>query len=278
MKENAPLHRDTIFPTAFHFHNNFLPVIFIMLRAKLIRVVLLIVLLLAGPNGAWARKPGIVAPDANAIAAQSVSKADTLFIILSGDGGWWGDIEAQTGKALGGRGYAVVGMDTNKWFRDQRSPEELGAWLGYAIRHYGDMTGARRIMLVGWSFGANILPIGVNSLDPALRQRVSAVVALAPEQRARLVVTIAGRMGIVGGDIDLAPELVRMKEWLPKGRFFCVDGAGEDEESGCRLSAADFAVKAIWPGGHSFDHDTDMVTNALVTLLKPVLVDPIAAP
>ena len=216
-----------------------------MVKHAPIAMVLAMILVMTTAIMAEARPAGLKKPDAIGIVEQSLQPGANLFVILTGDGGWWGDLEARIGLELAHRGFAVIGIDTNRWFDKMRTPDEWAGFLGKTIDHYQYQTKASRVFLIGWSYGANVLPIGYNRLSPAIQQQVAAMVMLAPEATARLQVTLAGRMGLVAGDLDLDPEMARM----PADRLFCLIGAGEEKGSGCYLPGAARATRLIAPGG-----------------------------
>ena len=163
----------------------------------------------------------------------------------------------------------MVGIDTNIWFKKIRGADELAAFLGQVIDRYQQKTKANRIFLLGWSYGANVLPIGFNRLSTDQQQKISAMVMLAPENFARLQVTLAGRMGLVAGDINLDPEMARM----PGDRLFCVDGEGEEANSACILSGAVKTTRLMAPGGHDFDHQDAAMTVRILMMLKPFIAE-----
>ncbi len=192
------------------------------------------------------------------------AKAKTLILLLSGDGGWWGDLDAQVAKRLSDKGYAVVGVDTSVWFDDDRARPEIEAHMERLMRSYAARTGASHFILAGYSFGADIVPLVYNDLSPVRRAQVTGLVLIAPERLAATQVTIGERTGLDKGDIDLAPELAK----LPVDRTVCIYGADEADDSGCTLEALRGATRVSLPGGHHFDNDAERLTAAILSGLQ----------
>ncbi|MFT3998392.1 MAG: AcvB/VirJ family lysyl-phosphatidylglycerol hydrolase, partial [Asticcacaulis sp.] len=152
-----------------------------------------------------------------------------LILFWSGDGGWHGDIDARLGAELSERGFDVVGLDTNIWFADKRSATEAGRKLSDMIARYGRTTPGRRIILMGWSFGADSLPFAYNALSEGDKAAVSQIVLLAVSKSTNLQVTLASRTGLDPGSIAVPPELAR----LPRDRLTCVYNTHDSQSSGC---------------------------------------------
>ena len=106
-----------------------------------------------------------------------------MAVIYSGDGGWR-DLDKQIGEALAARGVPVVGVDSLRYFWRARTPDEIAQ----RPRRRSSTTTATRwehasaSSLVGYSFGAGILPFALNRL-PA-EPRATRRAGLAARRRA----------------------------------------------------------------------------------------------
>ena len=106
-------------------------------------------------------------------------------VIYSGDGGWR-DLDKTIGEILARHGVSIVGVDSLRYFWRAQDARRGGArprarsWTSYARA-----LEPRHALLIGYSFGADILPFALNRL-PARRAR---------ERGAAL----AARAGLEGG-------------------------------------------------------------------------------
>jgi len=187
-----------------------------------------------------------------------------LVIFWSGDGGWHHDLDAKMGAELAGRGFDVVGLDTNVWFSSLRTRVEAGRKLAELIAHYGRTAPGRRIIVMGWSFGADVLPIAFNNLPDTDKQAISALVLLAVSRSTTMQVTLASRTGLDPGDVPVMPELAR----LPRDKLICVYNTHDSATSGCLGPATSGASVIHIPGDHSFDHDAKGVVDRLLPLMN----------
>jgi type IV secretory pathway VirJ component len=106
--------------------------------------------------------------------------SDTFAIMLTGDGGWR-RIDVRITDVLRGEGMPVVGLLTNDYFAQRRTPEEAAAFLETVIRDYGTKWNKPRVILIGYSRGADVLPFLINRLTPATRDRINGVALLGLE-------------------------------------------------------------------------------------------------
>ena len=91
---------------------------------------------------------------------------DLLAIILSGDGGWAG-LDKEVAQALAEHGIPVAGLDSLRYFWSARTPQRLAGDIDRMIRYYLEHFGKQRVLLIGYSQGADVLPFAVNRLAPA---------------------------------------------------------------------------------------------------------------
>ena len=172
-------------------------------------------------------------------------------IIYSGDGGWR-DLDKEIGEALSEHGVAVVGVDSLRYFWNERTPEDVAEDLARLLRYLRDRTGRSRMLLVGYSFGAGILPFAVNRLPDAERALVAQVSLLGLEAHASFEIEVSGWLGEEASAEAPAvlPELLR----LDLSRVQCFYGE-EEEDSLCRDPALAGAEIVRTAGGHHFDGD-----------------------
>ncbi len=133
----------------------------------------------------------VVAPASGVVAP--AGRDDVLGILYSGDGGW-ADLDKQLGDAFAAHGIPVLGVNTFKYFWRNRSPRTAAAELDALISKSLHTWHKRRVWLVGYSFGANVLPMLVERLSPANRSRIAQVVLLAPERDVSFEIQFEGYM------------------------------------------------------------------------------------
>ena len=132
-------------------------------------------------------------PASSFSAPAPAGKADVMAIIYSGDGGW-ADLDRRLGIAFIDRGIPVLGINTFKYFWRNRTADESAAELDALMTKYSSAWGKPRIWLIGYSFGADLLPTLVNKLSPANRARITQLVLLSPSKEANFEIELEGYM------------------------------------------------------------------------------------
>ncbi|MFN3076461.1 MAG: alpha/beta fold hydrolase [Alphaproteobacteria bacterium] len=183
-------------------------------------------------------------------AATTPGRAVVLF--LSGDGGW-ADLDRDVGKLLAEKGLPVIGVDCLKYFWRRRTPGETAVDMERALRHYLGAWRKDRVVLIGYSFGASILPFIVTRLPGDLRQRIDAVVLLGANWFANTEVHIRDwfRDRPDPFALNVAPEAARL-EGTP---VLCLYGSEESELSLCPRLPPGRAEIVRTSGGHHFNGD-----------------------
>jgi type IV secretory pathway VirJ component len=185
--------------------------------------------------------------------------ADTLAIFWSGDGGWR-DIDRQIGQELARSGVPVVGVDSLRYFWRERRPEAIAHDLERMISYYTGKWGRSKVLLIGYSFGADILPFTINQLSPQGRSHVRLVSLLGFAKKADFEVGIGGWLGGESSDAaDTLPEIVK----LPPIALQCVYG-DEEDDTGCTAPELERASKLRMTGGHHFDGNYGEVATAIL--------------
>ena len=120
---------------------------------------------------------------------------DTLAVFITGDGGW-AQLDRSVATLLAQKGVAVVGLSSLKYFWHARTPEKTAADVARILRHYLAAWKKDRAILVGYSFGADILPPIANRLPPDLLERVHLLALLAASPTATFEIHVGGWLGI----------------------------------------------------------------------------------
>ncbi|MFL5355896.1 AcvB/VirJ family lysyl-phosphatidylglycerol hydrolase [Archangium sp.] len=188
---------------------------------------------------------------------------EALAVLLTGDGGWAG-IDKEVAATLAAEGVPVVGLDSLRYFWKRRTPEETAGDLARLLAHYLPAWGKKRVVLVGYSRGADVLPSVVARLSPEQRQPVRSLALIAASQEAELEIHVMDLVGGGGGE-PVLPE-VKALGGLP---LVCIYGSDEAGESLCPLLTDVPGAKSVMlKGGHHFGGDYAAVGRAILEPLR----------
>lgn len=98
-------------------------------------------------------------------------KTGPVAILLSGNGGWWGLCD-QLAKRLREHHVSTIGLNSLAYFVSYRTPKDIARDLQ---RMASTFDAHRPIMLIGFSYGADVAATIYDELDPALRARIQLV-------------------------------------------------------------------------------------------------------
>ncbi|MBD9417386.1 virulence factor family protein [Pseudomonas sp. PDM16] len=196
------------------------------------------------------------------VEVKAAKPSDTVTLFYSGDGGWR-DLDRDVAAEMAKRGYSVVGIDSLRYFWQHKSPQQGAADLSSLMQRYRERWGGTRFVLIGYSFGADVLPAFYNLLDDDAKRQVSSIVLLAPARSASFEIEVGGWFGKDGKEAPTGPELMK----LPAAKVLCVYGAQENAESGCTLPGMP-GEKLQLPGGHHYDGDYPRLAELLLKAIS----------
>jgi type IV secretory pathway VirJ component len=199
--------------------------------------------------------PGAPAPTAGIanlplVELPAEPRGPLLAIVLSGDGGWR-DVDRAIAQKLQSDGVSVVGWDSLRYFWSKKSPEQTARDLGAVIDTYTSRWGASKIALIGYSFGADVLPFAYDHLSPEAKVRVVQLSLLGFAPAANFEITVSGWLGAATAKdaLPTEPALAPIDPTMVQ----CFYGAKEDD-SACPLLPGKAEVIRV-PGGHHFDNN-----------------------
>jgi type IV secretory pathway VirJ component len=201
--------------------------------------------------------PAALLADLPLIEIPSDSPGDSFAVLLSGDGGWAG-LDKDLGEVLKAHGIPVVGVDSLRYFWGRRTPDGLARDIDRIIRYYAAHWQRSRVLLIGYSQGANVLPFAYNRLPDASRKMVAVTALMGLEARADFEFHITNWVGSSGG-LAIAPEIQK----LEGGHPLCVYGVEEDDSLCPSLDPQKITLVKL-PGGHHFDGNYEHLAQVIL--------------
>jgi type IV secretory pathway VirJ component len=189
----------------------------------------------------------VAAPSGAATA--DASHSDVFAIVMSGDGGWAG-LDQDVAAALSAKGIPVVGLDSLRYYWTARTPNGLAADTDRMIRYYLAHFGKQRVLLIGYSQGADVLPFAVNRLPETTRSRVALVAVMGMSEHALFEFHLTSWVS----DSDSGPATLPEINRITGTPVLCIYGADENDSLCPKLDPKKFNIVKL-KGGHHFDGD-----------------------
>ena len=187
-------------------------------------------------------------------------RGNLLAVMITGDGGW-GLLDRHLAHGLAGYGIPDVGLSSLRYFWTKRTPDEASRDLACILRHYLAAWHKEKAILIGYSFGADVLPYMASRLPEDLRHHVALVAILGPSTQATFEFKLSD--WLTGGKrsegYPTKPEVKRLKGM----NVICVYGKREKDSLCPQLDPGD-AKLIETPGSHHFDHDYKNLTYIIV--------------
>ncbi len=201
--------------------------------------------------------------EVSATGAPAAGLDDTFVVLLTGDGGWAG-LDQDVGAALAAAGLPVVGWNSLKYYWTKRTPEGAARDLERLIARYGAAWHRPRVLLVGYSFGADALPFLYNRLPEAMRASVRSLSLLGLSETAEFEFHVASWIpGADGGGRPTRAEVER----AGATRVLCLYGSDEADSPCGKLAGPKVKSLAV-PGGHHFGGDYDALARDVLEFAR----------
>lgn len=185
------------------------------------------------------------------------SDGDRFIFYMTGDGGY-SPFSENLCRLFQKCHCNVISLD-NSYFWGGKKLEEVTLSFEQVVRQVEVKKKMERMMVVGYSFGADITPFIVNHLSEEIRNRISEVVLLSPSKMTNLKIDLMSLFFPEhSGKLDVISEINEIK--LP------VKVVLNDNDS---FSDSAFKegvkVKRI-PGNHHFDYHFSLLINTIFGL------------
>lgn len=199
--------------------------------------------------------------DLPVVIARPRGSPKALVLFLSGDGGWQ-IIDRKITGPLARAGYLMAGLDSVAYFDQRRTPEGLAADMVRVLRTL-QPDPRTPLALMGYSFGADVLPFIATRLPPDLKVALMQTVLLGPSPRADFWLDLGTLLRWTGiAEQPTEPEIAAMGS-LP---ITCIYGEGEPASLCRSLHAPNLAVAHL-PGDHHFDENYPLMIDTLRDIL-----------
>jgi type IV secretory pathway VirJ component len=187
-----------------------------------------------------------------------------LVVYLTGDGGM-NSFSKSLISNLGAQGYAVVSLDTRKYFWDLKTPAEFGKVASAFINEYLKVWNKSSFLLVGYSFGADVGSFLPPQFSANLSSQLKSVVLLSPGLSTGFVTKLSNMLGFSGSDGEkykVYPQLLRSP-----APVLCVFGKDEESDFYSQIKVGSKIRKRIVPGSHRYDDNVNLISKIIVNSL-----------
>jgi|GEM_PF-320557 len=186
-------------------------------------------------------------------------------VFLSGDMGLRFGPGPSTTAALAAHGIPVDAVSSPPLFKTPQTRGDIDRIIADLVRGALAATHRDRLVLIGRSYGADVLQTGLADLPIDLRRHVAAVILIVPGDKVYFH-TDPTSLSYRGMPDNIGAATVNRLDWAP---LTCIYGAAETE-SLCPDVMVRGATIVAMPGGHFLDHDEAGLLRHLFTAIDRI--------
>lgn len=213
------------------------------------------------PKPAVSRIPKLEDISGLPLAELPVEHASRLMaVMLSGDGGWR-DLDKTVAEDLQREGVPVVGFDSLRYFWSRKTPEQTANAVTAVMETFMARWHADKVALVGYSFGADVIPFVYNRLPQDLKTHVALIALLGLSKSADFEISVGGWLGEPPGPgaMPVLPEAGKVPAQLMQCFY------GQDETDTACPNLEQRGVETFGRnGGHHFDRNYAAVVQLIL--------------
>ncbi|MBL0914682.1 MAG: type IV secretion system protein VirJ [Sphingopyxis sp.] len=180
-------------------------------------------------------------------------------VILSGDMGNRVGMTPQVAGRLNSSGYAVVTVNSLTYFSPRRTAKEAAGLIEAAMRRAMELGRTDSVVLIGQSFGADMLHAGLADMPKEKRRPIRAVILVVPGNDIVFRASPVELAGIETPDQRAYPTASQLR-WIP---VTCIQGI-EESASLCPELRMPNVRRVALPGGHKLRSDDAALTAAIL--------------
>lgn len=192
------------------------------------------------------------------IVASNSDTSKPMILYVSGDGGWNKFTQLLT-QGFATKGYPVVSLNSNKYFWKKKTPEQSAADISALVRNYQKQWKRNKILLIGYSFGADVLPFAYYHLPKDITSQVENITLLSPSSTTDFEIHLMVMLGNKGEGQSVPAAINKIID-KPITIIF---GEGENDYKNGQLTGKNLTIQTL-PGGHHYDGNETSVVNTII--------------
>jgi type IV secretory pathway VirJ component len=190
------------------------------------------------------------------------AQKDTLPLVfmISGDGGWT-SFDHSLGEMLADKGMPVIGLDAQKYFWNEKTPQETALEISKAVVHYMQQWNKKSFILIGYSFGASIVPFVANRITGNIKESLKAIFSLSPDEKGDFEIHIADMLSFSSSEdnYDVIQEMKKVKG----PRINIIFGLDEEVSERNKFVLSGVQMKLL-PGNHHYNNNYKAVAEVVM--------------
>jgi len=185
-----------------------------------------------------------------------------LIFYISGDGGF-NKFSTAFMTNLNKEGYAIIGLDAKDYFWSKKKPQEAATAIEQAITETNKDWKKKAIVLIGYSFGADVSPFMLTHFSTAVNNKVNHLILLSPSAKTDFEIHVLQMLGWGKNEGESVPAEINKVE----KPVTIIVGDDENEFPFDKLTIKNKEIIKM-KGGHHYDGNVEALTKQVVQHIK----------
>jgi type IV secretory pathway VirJ component len=182
-----------------------------------------------------------------------------LVFYLSGDGGM-NSFSTSLCETLNKKGFDVSALNSKTYFWDKKTPEQTASDVAKYIAAKLNGRKNQQVVLIGYSFGADVLPFVLNRLPATINQKILVSFIMASSGNTDFEIHWAD---IFGHGKKRSMDVVSEINKINNDRIVILNGSDEEDLNLSKITLKKYTHEVI-PGGHHFEGNIDEIVKVIL--------------
>jgi type IV secretory pathway VirJ component len=178
---------------------------------------------------------------------------------ISGDGGF-NRFSNELCTSINKEGFDVTGLDSKSYFWSKKTPEQTAEDISDFLSKKIAGRPNQQIVMIGYSFGADVLPFVLNRLPRNIADKVKVSFLMASSGSTDFVIHIADLFGSgKRRGMDVLTEVNKVSN-----HKIVILNSSDDQGLDAKKITTKNHITEVLPGGHHFDGDIDEIVKTIL--------------
>ncbi|MDQ6901590.1 MAG: virulence factor [Bacteroidota bacterium] len=182
-----------------------------------------------------------------------------LIFYISGDGGL-NNFSSGLCGALNKKGYDVCALNAKSYFYNKKTPEQTTNDIYNYLSQKLKGRSSQQIILIGYSFGADVLPFVLNRLPKKMLDQTRVSFLMASSGNTDFEIHWSD---MFGGNAKRSMDVVSEINKLDNAKIVIISASDDGYLDVKKITLKKYTHEVL-PGGHHFDGDTDEIVKVML--------------
>jgi type IV secretory pathway VirJ component len=179
-----------------------------------------------------------------------------VLFYISGDGGW-NKFSTTFMSGLNKLGFSVIGLNSRSYFWSKKTPQQAANDIQSLLNQYMRSWNAKSFIIIGYSFGADVLPFIQNHFRKSLLDSLNHTVIMSPSKKTDFEVHVLGMIGLGSNGESVPDEINKLTTPVT-----IIMGSDETDFPIKNITLKNVKVVQL-EGGHHYDGHVDELIRKL---------------